>query len=235
MSGLEQELRTLAVDWPATPDLAGAIEPRLAARPAPRRPWLRPVAAGLAALVVATGAVLAASPGARSAVLRFFHIEGATVTRVDRLPPVGDGSGLGLGRLVPIDEARGAVSFRLRLPEGEQPSRVWLDESIGRGAVSIVWCCPRLVLTEFHGAAIPYVEKQAGPGTRIEYLSVGGRPGVWVAGRAHAVIFRDELGGIVESPRLARNVLLWEDGGVTLRLEGDLTRQRALEFAGTVR
>jgi len=65
--------------------------------------------------------------------------------------------------------------------------------------------------------------------------SVNGRRGVWVAGPAHAVVFRDELGRIVESPRLARNVLLWEDGGVTYRLEGGLTRERALAIAVTVR
>jgi len=229
---LEQELRALSVVWPATPDLAGAVEPRLAGAPPRRRAWLRPVAIAVAVLVLASVAALALSPGARSSILRFFHLRGATVERVDELPPVQPGSALGLGRPVPLDVARNAVTFPIRLPKGQDPARVLLDERIGRGAVSVVWCCPRVILTEFRGVAIPYVEKMAGPGTSVEYLAVGGRPGVWVAGRAHAVVLRDELGRIVEEPRLARNVLLWEgEDGVTYRLEGDLTRERALAIA----
>jgi len=232
---LERELRTLAVKWPATPDLAAAVEPRLAPAPSRRRGWLRPVAVALAIVVLASVAALALSPGARSSILRFFHLRGATIERVEELPPVQPGVALGLGRPVPLEVAQRAVTFPIRLPEGRKPARVLLDETIGRGAVSVVWCCPRVILSEFRGDAIPYVEKMAGPGTSVEYLAVGGRPGVWVAGRAHAVIFRDELGRIVDEPRLARNVLLWEKDGVTYRLEGDLTRDRALAIAAEVR
>jgi hypothetical protein len=235
VTALEQQLRELAVEWPATPDLAAAIEPRLGGRPRTPKPWLRPLAVAVATLVVAAGAVLTLSPGARSAVLRFFHLQGATVTVVDELPAVRGGAGLGLGELVPLDDARAAVTFPIRLPAGQRPDRVWLDRSIGRGAVSVVWCCPRVTLTEFRGDAIPYVQKLAGPGTRVEYVAVDGSRGVWVAGRAHAVVFRDELGRIVEAPRLARNVLLWERDGITYRLDGDFTRARALALAAEVR
>lgn len=235
MTALEQELRALEVAWPATPDLAAALEGRLAAPPAPRR-RLRPVAIAVAVLLVAAGAVLALSPGARSAVLRFFHLKGATVIVVDELPPASRGTGLPLGRLVPLAEAQDVVTFPIRFPGGERRDRVWLDRDVGRGAVSVVWCCPRVVLTEFRGDAISYVQKMAGPGTRVEHLAVGGRPGVWVAGREHVVVFRDELGQIEDSPRLARNVLLWEaEDGVTYRLEGDVTRERALAIASRLK
>jgi hypothetical protein len=136
---------------------------------------------------------------------------------------------------VTLAEAQAAVSFPVRVPQGERPERVLLDESIGRGAVSLVWCCPRIVLTELRGDALAFVEKQVGPDTTVEPLVVDGRRGVWVAGPAHAVIFRDELGRIVAEPRLARNVLLWEDGAVTLRLEGNITRARALAIARRIR
>jgi hypothetical protein len=233
---LEQALRALAVEWPATPDLASAVGPRLVAAPQRRRAWLRPVAIAIAIVVLASVAALALSPGARSSILRFFHLRGATIERVEQLPPVQPGTTLGLGRPVPLDVARKAVTFPIRLPDAPKPTRVLLDETIGRGAVSVVWCCPRTILSEFRGDAISYVEKMAGPGTSVEYLAVEGRPGVWVAGRAHAVIFRDELGRIVDEPRLARNVLLWEaEDGVTYRLEGDMTRERALAIAAGLR
>jgi hypothetical protein len=228
---LEQELRALAVDWPSTPDLAAAVEPRLGPAAPPRRSWPRPVAIAVAVVVLAAVAALALSPGARSSILRFFHLRGATIERVDELPPVQQGATLGLGRPVPLDAAQQAVTFPIRLPKGSRPARVLLDESIGRGAVSLVWCCPRIVLTEIRGDALSYIEKQVGPDTTVEYLAVNGKPGVWVAGPAHAVVFRDELGRVVEEPRLARNVLLWEDGDVTLRLEGNITKTRALALA----
>jgi hypothetical protein len=235
VSPLEQELRGLAaaVERPPTPDLAAAVEPRLVA-PARRR-RLRPVAIALAAVVLALAAALALSPGARTSILRFFHLRGATIERVEELPPLRTGTALGLGRRVTLAEAQAAVSFPVRVPQGERPERVLLDESIGRGAVSLVWCCPRIVLTELRGDALAFVEKQVGPDTTVEPLVVDGRRGVWVAGPAHAVIFRDELGRIVAEPRLARNVLLWEDGAVTLRLEGNITRARALAIARRIR
>ena len=81
----------------------------------------------------------------------------------------------------------------------------------------------------------PYAEKMVGPGTKVEYLPVNGRPGIWIEGADHVVVFRDEFGRIQERPRLARNVLLWEDGPLTLRLEGDFTKQRALALAARIR
>jgi hypothetical protein len=36
---LEHELRELQIEWPETPDISGAVAPRLTAPP-PRRPWL---------------------------------------------------------------------------------------------------------------------------------------------------------------------------------------------------
>ena len=55
-----------------------------------------------------------------------------------------------------------------------------------------------------------------------------GQPGIWVEGE-HVV---SELFGL---PRLSGNVLLWEQDGLTLRLEGRLTKEQALELARSVR
>ena len=234
---LEQELRGLAVEWPATPDVAAAVLARLDERPARRRApsWMRPLAVALAVLVAATAAVLAFSPGARSALRDLFGIEGATVQRVDELPEARGGDDLDLGERVSLDQATREVSFRVRVPAGEDVDEVWLDRGVGTGAVSMVWCCPRVVLTQFRGLSTPFVEKYVGPGTTVEYLLVGDRQGIWIEGDNHVVIFRDEFGRILERPRLARNVLLWEREGVTLRLEGDFSKQRALALAARIK
>jgi hypothetical protein len=65
---------------------------------------------------------------------------------------------------------------------------------------------------------------------------VGGSPGVYLGGEAHFLVLLDELGNPVEeSARLARDVLLWESGGVAYRLEGEFDRDRALELAANLR
>ncbi len=78
MTELERALVALGneLEFPPTPDVAGAVRARLA----PRRRWLRPAALVFAVVVVGVGIAMAVPP-ARSAILRFFHIGAATVER----------------------------------------------------------------------------------------------------------------------------------------------------------
>ena len=102
----ERELRALAayVDLPEERDLAPAVRARLRGRPA-RRGWL--VVAFAAALVAVAAAF--AVPPARSAILRFFHLQGVTIELVDELPPVHPPTTLDLGiRIDPADAERTA-------------------------------------------------------------------------------------------------------------------------------
>ena len=65
---------------------------------------------------------------------------------------------------------------------------------------------------------------------------MNGGPGVWLAGRPHQVIYRDADGEIRDDAvRLAGNVLLWEQDGLTLRLEGAASLDDALAYAARVR
>ena len=66
---------------------------------------------------------------------------------------------------------------------------------------------------------------------RSECVRVGGALGYWITGTGHVVTLPPSA-----SPRLAGNVLLWQTGGLTLRLEGrGLTLARALQLAGSFR
>jgi hypothetical protein len=236
---LETRLHALAAEvaFPPTPALVAAVEARLEGQGAPRRRLVgrRQLAIALAVLVAAFAAVLAASPGARSAFLELFGIKGATVFRVERAPEINRYLPLVRGEAVSLAEARRQVDFELLIPEtddGRPIERVFLDRMVG--AVSFVYCCPSLILTQFRGEALPYVQKFAGPDTRVEEVTVDGGRGIWLEG-AHAVVFRDASGIVREDElRLAGNVLLWERGNVTLRLEGDLSRDEALDLAARV-
>jgi hypothetical protein len=237
---LERALRELGreVELPPEPDLAGTVARRLRAEAEPRRdavrlPWLRrrPLALAAAVLAVALGAAFAV-PQTRAAILDLLGLDGVEIERVQTLPEAPERGQQVPGGPVSLDQARAATDFELRVPDDYDA--IYLDRSFEGGLVSFVSEEPRLVLTQFRGAATPYVEKSAGPGTRIEPVDVGGAIGYWLAGRRHVVVFQDASGEVRER-RVAGNVLLWERGGVTYRLEGARTKTQALALANDLR
>jgi hypothetical protein len=240
MPELERQLRELggAVAYPATPDLAGATRRRLAER----RPWWRvlsrrqALAIALAVLAVSVAAVMAVPP-ARTAILRFFHIGAVTVERVETLPPAEERPlAAGLGRRVSVDDGARLAGFRMVLPPLKQPvERVYVRPGV-QSAFLDVPDKGSVLLMEIRGRQnIDLAKKFATPQTHIEPVSVNGGFGLWIAGAPHVVTFQDRSGNIQQfTTRLAGNVLIWTRGDLTLRLEGDLTKQRALEIARSV-
>jgi hypothetical protein len=86
----------------------------------------------------------------------------------------------------------------------------------------------RLLLTEFRGQA--FVDKLIQPGAKVEMVDVGDQ-GAWFE-EPHVVAFRDSRGNFRESTaRLVGKTLFWQQGDVTLRLEGDLSKEQALRIA----
>lgn len=228
MTELESALRQLAgdLDFPSTPDLASAIRGRLERR----RFWQRPAAIALAVLAVAVVAAAFAVPQSRSAILDWLGLRHVSVVRVEKLPVV-PANGLDLGHRVTLDEARRRAPWLL-LPDGK-PDSVWVNESIPGGKVSLVWGTPahvRLLLTELSGRA--YIEKIVDGDTEVERVELG-TAGAWFQGE-HVVMFQDREGRFHDThARLARNTLVWQQGGVTLRLEGGLTKDEAVRIART--
>jgi hypothetical protein len=226
---LERALRDLGrdVEFPRAPDLADAVGRRLRAEPAPRRrPRFagRPLALGLAVLAAAVAAAFAV-PQTRAAILDLLGIGGATIERVETLPPAEE-RGLDVpGQPVSLEEAEQAAAFTLRAPDGYDA--IYLDRSFRGGLVSFVDRDERLVLTQFRGEATPYIQKSTAPGTRIDQVEVDERIGYWLTGRRHVVVFADDSGDVRER-RVAGNVLLWERDGITYRLEGARTLAQAL-------
>ena len=211
MPELEQALRQLGreLDWPATPDLTTAVSARLQ----PRR-RLRPLALAFAGIALAVAVALAVPP-ARSAILDFFRIGGVEIRTVETLPDLPPGRAAP-GAEVTLAEARDAVPFELVVPEGYDA--VHLSDGI------VTFVFPDRLLMQFEGDE--GLLKQVTRG--VEQLDVRGRPAIWIEGPPHGLVLP---GG---EARLAGNVLIWVREGVTFRLEGDLSRERALELAGTL-
>jgi hypothetical protein len=236
MTELEQTLVALGreLEIPETPDLSAAVMRRLPRRGrwTPRRRLALAVAFALVALLSATLAI----PDARSALLRIFHIGGEEIQLVDELPKVQAQPQLGyvLGQRVSLERARREAGFDLRELD-EQPDRVYLGEhrtvwflygTLQRVRL-LVAQTPLLTLdrTFFFKKLIP-------SGTEISEVSVDGARGFFLSGEPHVLLFVDSHGQAVEeSARLARDVLVWSHGGVSYRLEGELSKRDALELA----
>jgi hypothetical protein len=201
MSDLELELRDLAahLDVPPTPPLVGAV---LAHVTRPRRSR-RPLAVAV--------------PDSRATMLRFFHVRGASVAIIDRLPPLT--SRRSLGQPIPLDR----TVFQLLLPSGRRPEKVYA----GDGGYWLRY--PGLLLFEFEsGAGAQIVKKATIDMTGVEYVRVRGEPGIWI-GTRHALYLP---GG---PPVATGHVLIWQHGLVTVRLEAGVRREQALAIARSVR
>lgn len=225
MTELERQLLALEIAVPEEPDLAPAVLARVEGR---SFPWRR-VALACALLVVALGAAFAV-PQARSAILRFFHLGGATVERVQTLPPAVERSGL--GRPTSLAGAQRAVGLPLVLPPlDRKPARVYvLDDAVA--TVPLQAHGQVVLLSEFGGTDEAYLKKLVGSSTSVEPLRVRGELGLWIEGAPHTLTYVDPSGRFRERPILIRgNVLLWLHGPLTLRLEGKLTKAQAIELA----
>ena len=216
------------VECPPAPDLAPAVRKRLGER----RAWRRPVAIALAVLVVALGAALAV-PSARTALLDWLGLRGVQIVRVEQLPPAPVLGRLDLGGSVSLAEARRRAPWLL-VPH-EAPDSIYLSAAIPGGKISLLWGTPahvRLLLTEFRGEA--FVQKLIAPDARIEPVDVGDI-GAWLD-QPHVLLYRNRNGQFrQDTARLAGKTLLWQQGDVTLRLEGDLSKEKALQIARSAR
>lgn len=241
MSELELELRELRVEWPETPDLAGAVAERLERAPARPRLWLHRPAWQLAVAVVAlVVAVVAVVPPARSAVLDLLGLGSVRIVREE--PPSRFASGLQLGEPVTLEQARERFPVLVPSAVGE-PDAVYLSDSPSvrvylvyrqrEGIPASSNTGAALLVTQFHAVAEPFIEKTVGQGARLERLTVGGDPAFFISGANHGFAYLPESGiGAYEEPRLAGNTLLVErSDGVLLRIEGDVDRDEAVRIA----
>jgi hypothetical protein len=256
MPELERALAELApsVDYPPTPPIARAVGERLAIdsrqRATQRMFGLpRALAVALLLLLLTAGAVMAAVPDARRAVLELFGLQGATVERSERRPPGPLAGEPALGRRTSLDRAAEDLAFNPLVPRDlGAPDAVYLHTEAAGGEVSLAYLprrgLPRapqtrlgLLVGQFRGDLDPdYVGKIAREPTSIERLRIGGEPAIWIKGAPHLFFYRVPGGGFAERTlRLAANVLLLERGRLLVRLEGAMSRERALAIARSLR
>jgi hypothetical protein len=238
MRDLERELRDIAVEWPATPDLAAAVRARIEPRRR-RTPWRARVAVALAVLL---GATMAVEP-ARSAILEFLGLKSAkierrepTATPTPTPPPDAPlGEGFDLGTPTTPAGARRLAGIAPVVPGAGlgAPDEVWADE----GRVSFVYGPRRakLLITEYRAMASPFIEKAAGAGTKVEQFDLHGDTAYRLSGRPHGFAYAEPgKEPSFEEQRLAGPTLLVEHQDLLIRVEGRLSRARAIAIAESI-
>jgi hypothetical protein len=240
------------LDWPATPDLRGAVRRGIAVRP----PWYASRwALAAVAVIVILAALLAYTP-TRTAIAGWVNLHTSinrtiSVRTPSPLPPGPLGKRLGLGNQTTLAEARSRVTWPVVVPSGlGQPDEVYLQAGLDApslGEVSLVFG-PRpgipvsgetgvsVLVTEARGTVNEsFFGKTVGPGTTVEPVTVSGHQGWWISGQPHVFFFDDASGNArLETLRLATNTLIIDEGGTIVRIEGDLTRQQALDLAASL-
>lgn len=244
LSPLEARLVDLAgaVAFPATPPLTALVSERLTQ---PRRgPWLpRPMRRGVALALAATLLLvgIAAAVGIGLGGLRLVFGPASFSPLPSHLV------GPGLGEPTTLSRARAQVGFTLRVPAlaglGE-PDLVYLADPPAGGAVTLLYgdrgafpAVPAtgigLIVTQFRADIDPGIfEKMIDAGVTVTATRLHGVPAWWVAGGDHYFFYRDANGQVVNTTlRLAGATLIWQEGGVTHRVEGAPSLADALRVA----
>ena len=247
-------IRASEPEWPASPPLAAIVAERI--RETERLPQLRPRLSmpsrrRTVLILVAATLLLAAAAVAAGLVVR---IGAETVTQVPGPPtalPSAVLSPAELGDPSTLGAVAATTGFEPLVPArlGE-PSGVWVGatpagETGAKGSrVVLAWqptpALPAIddlpwgaVLIEFHGQS-ELAAKSMYEGTgQIRGVTVDGRNGVWLTG-VHTIALAPMDGGEPLELRVTGNVLVWQRGDLTLRLETTLGLPSALEVARSI-
>jgi hypothetical protein len=209
-----------------------------------------------AAAVILVAAALLAFPQSRQAIASWINLH-TLIQRVNTLPatspqPSGPlGQRLGLGTPVTLEDAQSRVTWHIAAPAslGSPDAVFYQAPPTGptQGEVTLVYGSRpgikpsgttgvSVLLTEARGTVDEnFFGKMLGTGTTLEQVDVAGKPAYWISGSPHDFFFVDAGGGFrAETLRLATNTLIFDDHGTIVRIEGDMTKDQALQIAASL-
>ena len=253
----ETQLRSVAdgMQYPPTPDIAGSVSARL--RPS-RRPRFssKAIAWSLTILAILISSLMLI-PSARAAILEFIQVGVVRILRAEPTPspvptPLGPSSTVPVTAtpaatpqpLIPIlqkfagarslEEAQKIATYPILLPSYPadlgKPDYVFVQDADGAMTV-LVWLDPQNpgeVLMSLHFLpAGSWAIKKMEP-TIIEETRVNGQRALWTTG---PYPMRLQNGDMQFTRLIDGHVLIWEAGGVTYRLETNLSLEEAVKVA----
>jgi hypothetical protein len=234
------------LEVPRPPELTGTVLARLAGghadevRPSRLTRLVPRLVATVVVALLALGVAMAVSPTVRAAVFDLLRIGGVEIHH-DPDPPAPPASGAPLlpgERVVTVEQARAAADFEVAVPAvlGE-PDEVRISDGMRPRVVSLLYrpgTAAAVRVDQFDGEISPVFYKMTNA-QDVELVGIGTAQGAWIP-RPHPVHYVDRNGRTQEeSARLAGRTLVWEAGGVTYRLEGELSRDEAVRIAESIR
>src|SRR5215472_4674022 len=243
---LESGLADLAsaLVWPATPDLRAGVRAGIIEARRRRRRQLR-------LLLIAAVVAVAVIGGAAAAA--YIELRGASIQTVPVLPspsptrpgPIGVRLDLG-DRYSSLGAAEQAAGFNALVPSAlGQPDEIYFRRS--PDVLTLVYKPrPNLPATSDPDVGALVMEarasvgqesfaKIAGPDGKLQPVTVNGGSGFWISGAPHGFFFYTGATGRPDQFRLAGDVLIWNQGGLVVRIESALDESKALAVAGTMR
>jgi hypothetical protein len=236
-------------------DLWPAVRTRIAERRV--RPWwsrlhldrsaLAPVAATLAIILVAAFLLTPDLAAKAAQVLGFPGVQIYQVPQTPTARPTAPALTFAGQRVATAGEASRVAGFTVRTPAAlGEPSAIYVETAPVR--VTIVYASVKgiplspqagvsAIVVEFKGRLdTPIMSKAIGPGTTLDAVPLGSGVAYYLAGQPHQFFFLDPAGNLQpETLRLAGNTLLWQEGGVTYRLEAQVALEEAVRIASSLR
>jgi hypothetical protein len=230
--------------YPATPPLAGAVLARVREQRAPVAPFgglMRLATAGAALAAIAVVALVAAVsiPASRSALADFFHLSRVRIERkaVTSTPPaLAPGS---FARPVSLEELRDTAGFPLLLPRVDgkmlEPDAVYLQGEEFDAPIAIL--SYETAGYDLYETRMGYINKIITGPEPVQEISFSGHPAYWVEQGGHIVQFLDPAGRVVVQTERSvdRATLVWEEDGITYRIESSLSQAETVAVAESLR
>ena len=248
MSSALERIAAAAV-YPPAPDPWPALRSELARRSPPNRGLVRRWAPALGAVVLALGLLLLASPDARAAVfrvirlgaIRIFVEPGATTPTATGHPRVTPSPSpvpelrapLDLQGATTVDAVREAMGDSFRLPtyppDLGPPDLAFLQSPSGTVGI-LVWLDPEDSTRAELALFILGPDAFGGKSNMrlIVETEVNGRQALWLIG-PHSLLLRS--GSTALRTLVSGNVLVWQEGATTYRLETAESLEEAVQIA----
>lgn len=250
----ETQVQTIArgMEYPPTPDIAGAVSTRLRASTQPRLANRIRAQSLVFALILLASLMLI--PPVRAAVVEFIEIGIVRIFRSDPVPapeqipltmtPLTATPVSTLPSLIPLldemagettlNEAQEMVEYPILLPaypaDLGEPDRVFVQDADGLMTI-LVWIDPQnpsRVQMSLHMIPEGSWAIEKGAPTFIRETKVNGQFAIWAVGPYPLRLFNDDL---QYRRMIDGQVLIWEADTITYRLETDLSLEEAIQIA----
>ncbi len=161
---------------------------------------------------------------------------------------------LGFGERVTLETAKARAGFPVVVPTDPAlgaPDDVFLRAlAFGAPQVTFIYrvrpaipVSPQAdlsaIVSEIAGGSVDenFFGKVLDRNTTLEKVTIDGQPGFWIEGQPHFFFYNAGTTGRVENEtlRLAGNTLLWQRGGLLMRLEAQVDKATALRIAASFR